>query len=402
MEVTLAVILFVLLTAGWFGYRWYAEGALLKPLSFGGWFAPWNIHLLHWAIVLLMLWATAESLFPTTPRLWHSLGIWVPVFVLASFFAYWPCDVVKPKQSEPGQIGRWVFYGFLGLSLLLTPFYLRAVWINVSEMHWSTAGELVRALRDLALEDRGYGLLGWAFVLNKLLFVAALCWRRQLPWWSWTIVIGLNVLTAASVMEKGYLAFLLIVAAWLLYEQNVLKMWHIGLVVALALVGAYFFTLIRTYAETDAQDLMSFSDFFAIYVTSSSVAYCYMPTGAEMQFGEKSFFMVYHILNRLGVGSFDVMQRVQPFINVPVETNTYTVMQPFFLDFGYKGLAFFAYVFGIVSGALYRWHRQGKIWVTCMYAIVLAALCTQFHQEELLGNIVQNIQYAVLAVFIAL
>ena len=121
-----------------------------------------------------------------------------------------------------------------------------------------------------------------------------------------------------------------------------------------------------------------------------------------MQFGEKSFFMVYHILNRLGVGSFDVMQRVQPFINVPVETNTYTVMQPFFLDFGYKGLAFFAYVFGIVSGALYRWHRQGKIWVTSMYAIVLAALCTQFHQEELLGNIVQNIQYAVLAVFIAL
>nr|MBR6146230.1 oligosaccharide repeat unit polymerase [Paludibacteraceae bacterium] len=80
----------------------------------------------------------------------------------------------------------------------------------------------------------------------------------------------------------------------------------------------------------------------------------------------------------------------------------YTIMQPFFSDFGYKGLAFFAYVYGIVSGAVYRWHRQGKIWATCVYALVLAALCTQFHQEELLSNLVQNIQYAVLAVFIAL
>ena len=402
MEVTLFVILFVVATIGWFAYRWYTLDAFSQPLSRAGLFAPWNIHLLHWGILLLMLWVTSNSLFPTTSRLWYSLALWVPIFVMASLFAYWPYDATEPKQSEPRQTGRWVFYVFLGLSLLLTPFYLRAVWINVSEMHWSSGGELVRALRDLALEDRGYGLLGWAFVLNKLLFVAALCWRRQLPWWSWTLVIGLNVLTAASVMEKGYLAFLIIVAAWLLYEQGVLKMWHIGVTVALALVGAYFFTLVRTYAETDAQDLMSFSDFFAIYITSSSVAYCYMPTGAEVQFGEKSFFLVYHVLNRLGVGSFDVMQRVQPFINVPVETNTYTVMQPFFSDFGYKGLAFFAYAYGIVSGAVYRWHRQGKIWATCVYAIVLAALCTQFHQEELLGNLIQNIQYAFLAIFLAI
>ena len=121
-----------------------------------------------------------------------------------------------------------------------------------------------------------------------------------------------------------------------------------------------------------------------------------------MQIGEKSFFLIYHILNRLGLGSFYVMERVQPFINVPVETNTYTVMQPFFIDFGYKGLAFFSCAFGMLAGALYRWHRQGRIWGTCLYAIVLTALCSQFHQEELLGNIVQNIQYAVLALFIAL
>lgn len=402
MEVTLFVILFLLVTIGWFAYRWYQLDAFSQPLTRTGWFAPWYIHLLHWGFVLLMLGLTSASLFPVTLRLWYSLALWVPIFVIAAFFAYWPCDAAKPKPSEPGQIGRWVFYGLLAVSVLLTPLYLMAVWHNVTEMHWSGGGELIRALRDLALEEKDYGLLGWAFVMNKLLFVAALCWRRQLPWWSVLLVVGLNVLTAASVMEKGYFVFIVLVAAWLLYEQGVLRMWHIVVTVLAALVGAYFFTLVRTYAETDAQDLMSFSDFFAIYVTSSSVAYCYMPTGAEVQFGEKSFFLVYHVLNRLGVGSFDVMPRVQPFINVPVETNTYTIMQPFFSDFGYKGLAFFAYVYGIVSGAVYRWHRQGKIWATCVYALVLAALCTQFHQEELLGNIVQNIQYAVLAVFIAL
>ena len=402
MEMTLAAILFLCISVGWFGYRWYAGDAFNSALRLNGWFAPWTVHLLHWGIVLMMLWLTSDSLFPVTSRLWYSLGIWIPVFLIASFFAYWPCRE-KPAESENGSsLGLWAFYGFLVLSVVLTPLYLHAVWHNVSEMHSAGAGELVRNLRDMALEDKNYGLLGWAFVINKLLYVAALCWRKKLRWWIVALVVVLNVLTAASVMEKGYLVFLVIVAAWLLYEQGAVKMWHIALAIVLAVVGAYFFTLIRTYAETDAQDLMSFGDFFNIYVTSSSVAYCYMPVTAETQVGHHSFFLVYHILNRLGVGVYEVMPRVQPFINVPVETNTYTVMQPFFLDFGYKGLAFFAAAFGMLAGTLYRLHREGKIWGTCVYAIVLAALCTQFHQEELLGDLIVNIQYAVLAVFLAL
>ena len=402
MEVTLFVILFLLVTIGWFAYRWYQLDAFSQPLTRTGWFAPWYIHLLHWGFVLLMLGLTSASLFPVTLRLWYSLALWVPIFVIAAFFAYWPCDAAKPKPSEPGQIGRGMFYGLLAVSVLLTPLYLMAVWHNVTEMHWSGGGELIRALRDLALEEKDYGLLGWAFVINQLLYVVSLFWKQKIPWWVFALVIVLNVLTAASVMEKGYLVYLVIVAAWLLYEQGVLKMWHIGLTIVLTLVGAYFFTLIRTFAETDAQDLMSFGDFFAIYVTSPSVAYCYMPLGVETQLGNNSLFIVYHILNRLGVGSFAVMERIQPFINVPVETNTYTVMQPFFLDFGYAGLAVFAAVYGMLSGVFYRWHREGRIWGTCLYAVMLAALCTQFHQEELLSHLIQNIQYAVLALFIAL
>ena len=179
---------------------------------------------------------------------------------------------IARRPGEPGQIGRWMFYGLLAVSVLLTPLYLMAVWHNVTEMHWSGGGELIRALRDLALEEKDYGLLGWAFVINQLLYVVSLFWKQKIPWWVFALVIVLNVLTAASVMEKGYLVYLVIVAAWLLYEQGVLKMWHIGLTIVLTLVGAYFFTLIRTFAETDAQDLMSFGDFFAIYVTSPSVA----------------------------------------------------------------------------------------------------------------------------------
>ena len=397
MDMWFASILFLCVTIGWFSYRWYDKGALSKSLTSNGWFSPWIVNLLHWGIVLMMLWITADDLFPVTNRLWYSLAIWIPILCVSSFFAYWPIEPKQVDMEGNNSIGIMVFHGLVTLSVIMTPLYLYAVWRNASELGSEGAGELVRNLRDMALEDKNYGLLGWVFVINKLLYVVAICWHKKLHWWILLIVFVLNILTAASVMEKGYLVFLVIVAAWLLYEQGVVKMWHIGLTVVLVLVGAYFFTLIRTYAETDAQDLMSFEDFFKIYVTSSSVAYCYMPTEAEIQVGHKSLFMVYHILNRLGIGSFEVMERVQPFINVPVETNTYTVMQPFYADFGYRGLAFFAYLYGILSGTLYRYHRQGNVWATCAYAIVLAALCTQFHQEELLGNLIQNIQYAALS-----
>lgn len=403
MEITLASILFLCISVGWFGYRWYAGDAFSQTLRLNGWFAPWTIHLLHWSVVLLMLWMTSDQLFPVTNRLWYSLAIWIPVFCISAFFAYWPYNSGAAESlSRPGKYGLYAFYAILVVSILLTPMYLLAVWHNVKEMQSAGAGELVRNLRDLALEEKDYGLLGWAFVINKLLYVVALSWRKHLRWWIVAIVVVLNVLTAASVMEKGYLVTLVIVAAWVLYEQRVVKMWHIGLAMLVALVGAYFFTLIRTFAETDAQDLMSFGDFFAIYVTSPSVAYCYMPIGVETQVGNNSLFILYHILNRLGLGSYAIMERIQPFINVPVETNTYTVMQPFFLDFGYAGLAFFAAVYGMVSGVFYRWHREGRIWGTCMYAVMLGALCTQFHQEELLSHLIQNIQYAVLALFFAL
>ena len=403
MEVTLFVILFLVVTTGWFAYRWYSLDAFSQPFARAGLFAPWNIHLLHWGIVLLMLWLTADSLFPTTSRLWHSLAIWVPVVAITSFFAYWPCDVSSvSKEQKPGQIGIWVFYALLVFAIVITPLYVRVVWNDVNEMHWTSVGQLFRSLRSLAIEGKDYGIIGWVFVVNKLLFVAALYWRRNMPWWAIAIVVALNLVTATVVMEKGYLAFLVVGTIWLLYEQDVLKMWHIGVTLLVALVGSYFFTLIRTYAEANAQDLMSFGEFFTIYVTSSSVAYCYMPDGVSPEFGEKTLFMVYHMLNRLGFGPFMEMERVQAFINVPVETNTYTVMQPFFCDFGYKGLAFFGCVYGMLSGILYRWHRQGSVWGTCVYAVVLAALCTQFHQEELLGNLIMNIQYAILAVFLAL
>ncbi|MBR3647585.1 MAG: oligosaccharide repeat unit polymerase [Paludibacteraceae bacterium] len=403
MEVTLFVILFLLVTMAWFGYRWYAEGAFTQPLTGGGWFAPWTIHLLHWGIVSLLIALSADSLFPTTPRLWESLAIWIPVLFLASFFAYWPCSASEQvSDPQPGKYGKMVFYGILVLSCIITPLYLRAVWHNVSEFRSEGTGELVRDLRNLCLEEKDYGVLGWAFVLNKLLFVVSFYWRRHLPWWIVPIVVILNVFTAASVMEKGYLVFMVVIATWLLYEQGVLKMWHIGVTIAVALIGAYFFTLIRTFADVDSQDRMSFMDFFSIYVTSSSVAYCYMPDDTLPQWGGETFTRFYHILNRLGVGSYAEAERVQQFIHVPIETNTYTVMQPFYLDFGYKGLAFFAYVYGVLCGFLYRWHKQGSAWATCVYAMVLAALCTQFHQEELFGCLIVNIQYAILALFIAL
>lgn len=59
-------------------------------------------------------------------------------------------------------------------------------------------------------------------------------------------------------------------------------------------------------------------------------------------------------------------------------------MQPFFLDFGYPGIAFFAVLYGVVCGWAYRSYRNGSSIGCVMYTYLLYYLVLQFSQEGLI------------------
>ena len=84
---------------------------------------------------------------------------------------------------------------------------------------------------------------------------------------------------------------------------------------------------------------------------------------------------------------------LQEFVWVPLPTNVYTVFQPFFEDFKYKGVAFFAMFYGLFSGWCYRLMRNGNGVGKCLYVYVVYVLALQFFQENVMISIVNIIQF---------
>ena len=114
------------------------------------------------------------------------------------------------------------------------------------------------------------------------------------------------------------------------------------------------------------------------------------------QFGNHTFAFFYAFLTKTGLGSYEVETKLQEFVWVPLPTNVYTVFQPFYEDFGYKGIAFFATLYGTISGWLYRQMKNRNALCMCIYAYMVLCLLLQFFQENLLISLSLLIQYIII------
>ena len=88
-----------------------------------------------------------------------------------------------------------------------------------------------------------------------------------------------------------------------------------------------------------------------------------------------------------------VKNKLQEFVFVPVSTNVYTIFQPFYIDFGYPGIAFFAVLYGCACGYLYRLFRSGNGAGTCLYTYAIYVLLLQFYQENVFLSMVFVLQF---------
>jgi len=207
-------------------------------------------------------------------------------------------------------------------------------------------------------------------------------------------------MSAFAIMEKGMLFFLFLSVLFVLYEKGVIKIRSI--ILSLATIVLLFFVInsARSFTEdADPDDAIPFLDFFAIYVLSPSVAFEQVTEDLTPQFGSHTFATIYLFLNRFG-GDYELNSKLQEFVWVPLPTNVFTVFQPFFEDFKYRGVAFFAVFYGFFSGWYYRLMRNGSGVGKCLYVYVVYVLVLQFFQENVMMSLVPVMQFIFFVVLI--
>ncbi|MEE1316599.1 MAG: O-antigen polymerase, partial [Prevotella sp.] len=311
-------------------------------------------------------------------------------------------NLLQKKDSEETSIAispnvniKW-FYFFLAVTLIFTPLCIKRIMDTVSMF----AGEnMMYNIRMLVVEgETGWGVLSYSFVINKALLICALWARKKVGIIPTIIVLILMFMSAFALMDKGSLLFIFLTIGYVLYEKGIISLRSIFLTGG-ALLGIFFLlTLLRNFTDGQGEiqsDELTFVDFFAMYVLSAPVAYGYMPPDIGLQFGSRSLTLLYLILGKLS-GNFQVESLVQEFMEVPIPTNLYTIMQPFYLDFGQWGVFIFALLYGVTSGWCYAIYKAGNSWGCATYTFMLYNLVTQYGSEHLLLSPIITIQLLVI------
>ena len=379
-------------------------GIMLAAFLFfkiGDTFSPWTITTAVWLAILVMFQFQGDLLYPLGDQFYTCLALWVPLFCASALITY---HVLPRSNADAGTIAQSppistvVFNTLYVISMVITPLYLYKI-IQVVTM-FDTA-DMLSNIRLLAVYgDESYGFLNYSYVMNQVLIVVGLWRYPKIPLWQLLTIIMAGLMSAFAIMEKGMLFFLFLSVLFVLYEKGVIKIRSI--ILSLATIVLLFFVInsARSFTEdADPNDAIPFLDFFAIYVLSPSVAFEQVTEDLTPKFGSHTFATIYLFLNRFG-GDYELNSKLQEFVWVPLPTNVFTVFQPFFEDFKYRGVAFFAVFYGFFSGWCYRLMRNGSGVGKCLYVYVVYVLVLQFFQENVMMSLVPVMQFIFFVVLI--
>lgn len=390
------IILALLLTRGIIRYR---ERPLkdYKLSLLGGYFSPWFLTISIWVLILGLYYLLDTDLYPITKQFYLCFLLWFPIFCICAISTYLLSSGADRSTTTGGiQFNKSLFLFFFVISLIITPLYVYRV-IQIVTMFGTE--DLMTNVRTLALFGEGQGILNYSAVINQALFVVALWAHPKIPTWQ-VVILGIACLmNALAIMEKGMMFFVFVSTMFVLFEKKVIRLRTIFSFSILVIILFYIFNLGRAGEDSDYQKEETLFDFFTMYVLSSPVAFCQLLPEVIPQFGTNTFETIYLFLERFGADVV-VKDKLQEFVFVPVSTNVYTIFQPFFIDFGYRGVAFFAVVYGCVCGFLYRLFRNGNGVGTCLYTYAVYVLLLQFYQENVFLSMVFVLQFTLFVVLL--
>ena len=354
-------------------------------------FSPWALTIGIWALILGLYYLLDTDLYPITSQFYYCLIIWIPIFCISAFVTYiiTPVNKITLVKKDSDSTSLLLFNILFIISLIITPLYVYKVMQIV--MMFSSE-DLMGNIRTLAIYGEGVGFLGYSNVLNQSLFVVAIWAYPRVPLWKIVVLAFACLLNSLAIMEKGTIFFVFVCIMFVLFEKKVIRMRSIVLA-GVTLVGFfYIFNLARASEGSDYQQNETLLDFFAMYALSPPVAFCQLQPEVTPQFGTNTFETIYLFLKRFGEDVV-VKDKLQEFVFVPISTNVYTLFQPFYIDFGHKGIALFATIYGVISGWLYRLHSASNGFGRCMYTYIVTVLVLQFYQENIFLSMVFVIQF---------
>jgi len=331
--------------------------------------------------------------YPIQEKAFVAWLVWF-LFTNTIFFLLYPSRV---DESWNGTKMREIPFDYTFLLLLMIVWLSYRIW-----MVGSTGPEdFFLNLRLSAIGYEGFPRLGLVVRFYPLIFALFLfenlyenkenLHRRAFLW-------GFMLLYAIGTMGKLdiHTPFL----SWIIIQGITGRLKFIKNIKLAVLTITLMLTL--HFVRGSVYDIYAVSDVLSLYIYSPIVALGYMDIDSSLPLGAHIFRFFYVIGNILGfepnaVGIF------APYVWIPLPANTYTVMQPFYYDFGILGVILGAVFYGLFFSILYFSSRKQAGFALVLYSGYSIALATQFIGELLFTFFSGNLHFLIysIAVFLA-
>lgn len=162
-----------------------------------------------------------------------------------------------------------------------------------------------------------------------------------------------------------------------------IKLKSIGLLVAFFALTSLALTSLRTSEDSEEQNIF---ELLGVYTYSPIIAFGELAQDSK-NFGENTFRFFYALTYRTGLNGIEPIDTVRDYVYIPLPTNVYTIMEPFYRDFDIFGVIYGAIFYGSFYSVIYFKAIQKQGIYIIFYSFISLNLVLGFFGETLLTNL---------------
>ena len=293
------------------------------------------------------------------------------------------------------------------LPVVFLPLYIRRA-IEISK---STGNDnfFIGLRWGLNYGDQTYGYLKYiaAFsVINALYRMLVLTNIKQLNYsYKMKAYSSLAITTVYAVLNTGRTGILFVLLSLLGFSAvnkslSIKKIFlATGGFLMVFLIFAIFLNKGGSSDSSFLENLSSVSQVVLVYMFGSFPAFDhFIHSHYEIVYGENTFRLIYVFLEKISLINHSPALLVQEFVEVPFQTNVYTIYEYYVSDFGAYGAMLIIYFIGFIHTYLYLNLNRGLMY-KFLYAILLYPLCFSFFEDQYFSILSQWIQYFIFGLF---
>ncbi len=336
-------------------------------------FSPGVITSAVWLVILGLFWFLNHNLPYPGKKFLTAISLWVFVF---SFGALLMQSVkFKVTDLKPSQFVRDIFFF---ASIVSYPFFL--LYVRDAFLFGET-GNWALDLRYASLGKTShfkapYG--GWHVLIWNVAYLIEFFYYSKKNRIRVFILAFILLSFGFFTMSKIIFLDLLIKSLCISFFQKKITLKPIFVSVTSILLVFMIIQSARTGLNTKSIEK---NDLLVQYILGNPLAFETLQPHSSTHWGENVFRIFYLIGEKTGLSTIKSINPILPFVHKPVPTNTYTILYPFFKDFGYWGIGIFALLLGLPLGWIFKKAQQGSEFFIILYTLFVSAIVIQYGGE---------------------